>query len=109
MPGCYKRINPDRAITVNKITIPGLILNRLATLYRDTRIVHKALYPDCKNARRASLIPASEELSPDAGILLPAFIRSTTLSNYTAEPLGKMPGHKDRWASVVIFSLHSWQ
>ena len=86
-PGYYIKTNPDRATAVNKITIPGLILNRLATLYRDTRIVHKALYLDCKNARHASLIPASEALFPDAGILLAASIRSATLSNYTAGPL----------------------
>jgi hypothetical protein len=86
-PGHYIKTNPDRSTAVNKITIPGLILNRLATLHRDTRIVHKALYLDCKNARHASLIPASEALSPDAGILLTASIRSATLSNYTAGPL----------------------
>jgi hypothetical protein len=87
-PGNYIKTNPDRATAVNKITIPGLIFNRLATLYRDTRIVQKALYLDCKNARHASLITASEALSPDAGILLTAFIPSATLSNYTAGPLG---------------------
>ena len=86
-PGYYVKTNPDRATAVNKITIPGLILNMLATLYRDTRIVHKALYLDCKNARHASLIPASEALPPDAGVLLAAYIRSATLSNYTAGPL----------------------
>ena len=86
-PGYYIKTNPDRATAVNKITIPGLILNCLATLYRDTRIIHKALYLDCKNTRHASLIPASEALSPDAGILLAASIRSATLSNYTAGPL----------------------
>jgi len=89
-PGYYIKTNPDRSIAVNKITIPGLILNRLTTLYRDTRIVHKALYLDCKNARHASLIPASEALFPDAGILLAASIRSATLSNYTAGPLVQM-------------------
>ena len=87
-PGYYIKTNPDRATAVNKITIPGLILNRLATLYRDTRIVHKALYLDCKNTRHTSLITASEALSPDVGILLTASIRSATLSNYTAGPLG---------------------
>jgi hypothetical protein len=84
-PGHYIKTNPDRSIAVNKITIPGLILNRLAILYRDTRIVHKARYLDCKNARHASLIPASEAFSPDAGILLTAFIRSAT-------PLIILPG-----------------
>jgi hypothetical protein len=75
-----------RSTAVNKITIPGLILNSLATLYRDTHIIRKALYLDCKNTRHASLITASEALSPDAGILLAASIRSATLSNYTAGP-----------------------
>jgi hypothetical protein len=42
-------INPDRAITVNKLTISGLILNHTKTLYRDTRIAQKALYLDGKN------------------------------------------------------------
>ena len=94
-PGYYIKTNPDRATAVNKITIPGLILNRLATLHRDTRIVHKALYLDCKNARHASLIPASEALSPDAGILLTASIRSATLSNYTAGPLAQIFEYHD--------------
>ena len=86
-PGYYIKTNPDCSTAVNKITIPGLILNRFVTLYRDTRIVHNTLYLDCKNARHASLITASEALSPDAGILLTAFNRSATLSNYTAGPL----------------------
>ena len=92
MTGYYNWTNPDRATTVNKITIPGLILNLLATLYRETSNAQPALYLDCKNTRRASLIPASEALSPDAGILLTASIRSATLSNYTAGPLVKMLG-----------------
>jgi hypothetical protein len=56
-------------------------------LYRDTLIIPKALYLDCKNTRHASLIPASKALSHDAGILLMASTRSATLSNYTAGPL----------------------
>jgi hypothetical protein len=91
-PGHYIKTNPDRAIPVNKITIPGLTLNPLANLYRDTRIIHNALYPDYKNTRHASLIPASEQLYPDTGILLAASIRSATLSNYTAGPLGNIVG-----------------
>jgi hypothetical protein len=87
-PGYYIKTNPDRTTAVNKITIPGLILSRLATLYRDTRIIHKALYLDCKNTCHASLITASEALSSDTGTLLSASIRSATLSNYTAGPLG---------------------
>jgi hypothetical protein len=82
--------NPDRATAVKQITTPGLNLNHLATLYRDTRIVQKALCLDCKNTRHASLILASEALSPDAGILLTASIRSATLSNYTAGPLAQI-------------------
>jgi hypothetical protein len=85
-PRYYIKTNPDRGTTVNRITIPGLIINLLATLYRDTRIVYQALYLDCKNTRHASLITASEALSSDAGILLTASIRSATLSNYTAGP-----------------------
>jgi hypothetical protein len=95
-PGYYTRTNPDRATAVNKITIPRLILSHLATSYRETRNAQPALYPDCKNTRHASLIPASEALSPDAGILLTASIRSATLSNYTAGPLGVIAHRKLR-------------
>jgi hypothetical protein len=55
--GHYTRTNPYRTITVNKITIPGLTLNRLGNLYHDTRIVHKALYLDGKNACHTLLAP----------------------------------------------------
>ena len=53
-PGYYIRTNPDRATAVNKITIPRLILSRLATLYRETRNAQPALYPDCKNTRHGA-------------------------------------------------------
>jgi hypothetical protein len=58
------------------------------SLYRNTRNAQYALYPDCKNTRHASLITASKVLSSDAGTLLSASIRSATLSNYPAGPLG---------------------
>ena len=103
MTGYYNWTNPDRATTVNKITIPRLILNLLATLYRETSNAQPALYLDCKNTRRASLIPASEALSPDAGILLTASIRSATLSNYTAGPLGFMLGATD---TIVTYQIY---
>ena len=44
-----------RATTVNKITIPGLILNHLLTLYRDPAKIHQILYPDGKNHAVPSL------------------------------------------------------
>ena len=44
-----------RAITVNKITIPGLLINHLITLYREPANTHKTLYPDSKNHAVPSL------------------------------------------------------
>jgi len=44
-----------RAITVNKITIPGLIINHLLTLYREPANIQQTLYPDGKNHAVPSL------------------------------------------------------
>jgi len=39
----------QRANTVNKITIPGLITCHLENLYREPASINHTLYPDCKN------------------------------------------------------------
>ena len=44
-----------RSTTVNKITIPGLILDHLLTSYRDPASSQQTLYPDCKNHAVPSL------------------------------------------------------
>jgi hypothetical protein len=47
----------DRAIALYKVIIPGLILNPLETMYRDTRNALSALYLECKNACHTLLAP----------------------------------------------------
>ena len=44
-----------RAFTVNKITIPRLILNHLLTLHREPASSQQNLYPDRKNHAVPSL------------------------------------------------------
>ena len=46
-----------RASTVNKLTIPGLIINSLITLYRESANIHQSLYLDCKNTCHTLLAP----------------------------------------------------
>ena len=88
-----------RAATVNKITIPGLIINHLATLYRYTPIVNELCtwiakttpYPSCHRDNIPAKVPGS-------GI---GWLRRVTLTNYYRRAVSKNAPAPLNWPRAV--------